>query len=162
MGFSIGENAPLVLIVLGLIFLIFFLRRGQSIERARPEVIHGLLSEVRLNQALVETFGRRQKPKKLEVVNWKMNNTRLGFLSQSLRGTLSEAFSMVEDVNRQIDASKKHKSDGYISSINIDKLREPLAKSREGLEEWLLAHTGRKDLPLKYPNFFDSLFGTGR
>lgn len=161
MGFSIGEDFSLILIVLGLGLLIFFLRRGHGAQKASPEVVHSLLSEVRLNQALVEIFSQGQKPKKFEVVNWQINKAKIGFLSQSLRNTLSDTFGMAEDFNHQIKLARKSKSANYIASINIDKLKELLTKSRQGLEEWLLINTGRKDLPVKYPSFFDSFFGTG-
>jgi len=44
---------------------------------------------------------------------------------------------MAEDFNRQIDAAKKHKSASYLANINVDNLRKPLVRGKQGLEEWL-------------------------
>ncbi len=159
---TIGENAPLIVVIIVLILLQFFFWRRRKPEATREEITRSLLSEVRLNQALGETFRLRQKPKKFEAASWQINKTRLDFLSQSLQVALSDAFGMVEDFNRQIDVAKKHKSPSYVASLDVDKIKEPLAKSKQGLEEWLLAKTGGKEPPPKYPGLLDGLFGWRR
>ena len=151
-------NVIIIVAILAIVLLQFVLRRR------KPETMHGqiaqnLLMEVRLNQALAGSFHLRQKPKKFEVTIWQRNKTKLDFLSQSLQVVLSDTFMMAEDFNRQIEAARKYKSNSYIVNISIDKLKEPLDKSKEGLEEWLLANVGRKEPPPKYPSLFDSLFG---
>lgn len=158
---TIGENAPLIGVVIVLILLQIFLRKPKP-ERVEREVVQNLLSEVRLNWALAETIHLRQKPKKLEVVSWQRNKNKLDFLKQSLQSALSDAFSMVEDFNQRVEAAKKYKSSSYLAGINIDKLKEPLAKSKEGLEEWLLMNVGTIDPPREYPGFLDGLFGSRR
>ena len=156
---ALGENIPLILLIIGLILLQFFFMRRRKPEVTHREIAQGLLSEVKLNEALVETFSLRQKPKKFEMVSWQRNKNKLEFLDKPLQSVLSNTFMMVEDFNQQIDASKKYKSASYIINVNVDKLKEPLTKSREGLEEWLLAKAGSKEPPPKYPGIFDSFFG---
>ena len=151
-------NVIIIVAILALVLLQFFLRRRKP-ETLHGEIAQSLLMEVRLNQALAETFHLRQKPKKFEVTIWQRNKTKLDFLSQSLQVVLSDAFMMADDFNRQIEAARKYRSTSYIVNVNIDKLKEPLAKSKEGLEEWLVANVGRKEPPPKYPGLFDSLFG---
>ena len=151
-------NVIIIVAILAIVLLQFVLRRR------KPETMHGQIAqnrlmEVRLNQALAGSFHLRQKPKKFEVTIWQRNKTKLDFLSQSLQVVLSDTFMMAEDFNRQIEAARKYKSNSYIVNISIDKLKEPLDKSKEGLEEWLLANVGRKEPPPKYPSLFDSLFG---
>ena len=155
---GIGGYFPLILAIVVLIFL-YFLRRGRKPEISHREIARGLLSEVRLNQAIVGTFDQRKKPKKLEVVSWRRNKPKLDFLGRSLQGVLSDAFSIIEDFNQQIEAVKKHKSTNYMGTLNVDKLKGPLAKSRQGLEEWLLANVGKKEPRPEYPGMFDSMFG---
>lgn len=148
----------LIIAVVGFILLQFFLRRRKP-ETLYREIAQSLLIEVRLNQALAETFHLRQKPRKFEVTSWQRNKTKLDFLAQSLQVALSDVFMMVEDCNRQIESAKKYKSASYTASVNVDKLKVLLDKSKEGLEEWLLANVGGKEPPPKYPGLFDSLFG---
>jgi len=154
-------NIILIVAILGLVLLQFVLRRRKP-ETLHREIAQSLLMEVRLNQALAEGFHLRQKPRRFEVTTWQRNKTRLDFLAQSLQAALSDAFMMVEDFNRQIEAAKKYRSATYTANVDIGKLREPLDKSKEGLEEWLLANVGRKEPPMSYPGIFDSLFGGGR
>ncbi len=159
---AIGENLPVFVIIAGLILLQFFLRRRRKPETTQREIVQNLLAETRLNQAVLEFFSVRQEPKKFVATTWRRNITNLSFLSQPLQAALSESFMMAEDFNQQIDAAKKHKSANYIPSLNVDKLKGLLTKSREGLEEWFVAHTGTKKPPLEYPGVFDGLFGGRR
>ncbi len=156
---AIKENLPFVLVILAFILLQFFMGRRRKPAGTQQEIAHSLLTEVKLNEALVETFHLRQKPRKFEVYNWQRNKTKLDFLGQSLQSALSDAFSMAEDFNHQIDAAKKYKSATYTVNINAEKLKEPLAKSKEGLQQWFLSKIGAKEPPTKYPGLFDDWLG---
>ena len=92
---AIGENLPIILAIVGFILLQFFLSRRRKPETTHQEIVNSLLTEVKLNQALVETSSLRQKPKKLEIVSWQRNKAKLDFLDQPLRNTLSDAFMIV-------------------------------------------------------------------
>ena len=156
---NISENIPIIVMIVGLILLQFFLKRKRKPEVTQQGIVQRLLSEVKLNQAVVELFGLRQKPKKFEMVSWQMNKSKLDFLDESLQGTLSRVFTMAEDANRQIDASKKYKSASYVVSIDTSRIRDSLATSKEGLEEWLQSSTGTKEPLSEQPGIIDSLFG---
>ena len=156
---DIGGNLPIIVVIIGLILLQIFLIRRRKPETTHRAIVQSLLSEVRLNQALVEAAYLQQKPRKFAVTSWHMNKRKLDSLQQSLQGSLSEAFGMAEDFNQQIEAAKKYKSAAYMAGVNMDKLKEPLAESRQGLEEWLQLKTGTKEPSLEYPGLFDSLFG---
>ncbi len=155
---TIMEKLPIIAIVLAIVLLQFFLRRRKP-EGAYRETAQSLLAEVKLNQAMAETFHLRQKPKKFETVSWRMNKTKLGFLGESTQRNLSSTFAMVEEFNQQIDAAKKYKTTSYLVSMSADRLKEPLVKSRQGLEDWLLAKVGTIEPTMKYPGMFDGLFG---
>ena len=159
---TIWENIPLIVAIIGLILLQIFLRRRRKPETTHQEIVQSLLSEVRLNQALVEIFNLRQKPKKFELASWWRNKNKLDFLEQSLQGNLSGAFGMAEDFNQQIEAAKKYKSASYMVGVDVGRLKGPLDKSRQGLEEWLLAKTGEKGPPPKYPGILDDFLGGRR
>lgn len=148
-----------VLITLGVVILLFYMlrRRGGSV-RQRPEMVQSLIYEVKLNQALVETFHLREKPRRFESTHWQLNKDKLGFLEEALQNTLSEVFNRVEDFNQQIKAAKKAKMLEHLN-LDINKLKEPLAESKKGLEDWLEENTGHRELPPRYPTLMGSLFG---
>ena len=155
---ALGENIPIILAIIGFILLQFFLKKRKPATTHR-EIAQSLLTEVKLNQALAESYHLRQKPKKFETVSWQRSKNKLDFLSQSLQVVLSDAFTAVEDFNRQIEAAKRYKSASYMVNMSVDKVKQPLDKSRQGLEEWLLRNAGTKEPPTKFPGVFDSFFG---
>jgi len=158
MDFSDPTSVIIIIAVASLVLLQFFLRRRKP-QAFNAEIAQEMLMEVKLNEALVETYALRQKPRRFEVTSWRRYKTKLDFLAQSLQSALSDTFSMIEDFNAQIESARKVKSPGYVVTIDVGRAREPLAKSKEGLEEWLLANVGRKEPPPKYPSIFSSLFG---
>ena len=129
-------------------------------RETRPqEVTEGLLSEVRLNLRLAEIFTFSHRARKFMTTTWQINKNKLDFLDQSLQITLSDAFTMAEDFNQQISAAKKYKSTSYLASIDVDKLKDKLTKSQEGLEEWLQAKVGTTEPSVKIPGVFDDWLG---
>jgi len=156
---AITENLPLIVSIVGIILLQFFMRRRRKAATTQPEIVRNLLTEVNLNQALVEAFSLQPKKKKFLTTSWQMSKDKLDFLDSSLQLALSDTFTTAEDFNQQIGAANKHKSAIYMASVNVDKLRGPLAKSKDGLELWLMSQTGEKEPPTKYPSVFNGLFG---
>jgi len=142
---EIGTNAFVILAIIALLVFNIFLKRRRG-ERTPLEIAVSLLSEVNLNQKLVEVFQFHLRVTKFKTGSWKRNKTKLDFLDQPLQTALADAFSMAERFNQDIDAAKKHKSTTYLSGIGVDKLKEPLAKSKQGLEEWLQANMGTQQL----------------
>jgi hypothetical protein len=142
-GFGdIGRNLIiLVPIILLLIFNVFFKRRKG--EKTQPEIVFSLLSEIALNQQIVETFLQGQPVKKFKTGSWQRNKNKLDFLEQELQVAVAKVFSMAEEFNREIDSAKKFKSSSYLIGIPADKLKELLAHSRQWLEEWLQSHSGQ-------------------
>ncbi|MFH0768421.1 MAG: hypothetical protein V1932_02490 [Chloroflexota bacterium] len=158
---DLTQNALYILIILVFILLQFYyMRRRQPVSRDR-EIARSLLFDVRVNQDLTEVF-RQGKLRKFETVSWRLNKKKVGFLAQDVQATLADTFATVDDINQQISIAKKQKSAVYTANIDVDKLKEPLAKCRQGIEEWLDANGGIKEPPPKYPSIFDVLFGGRR
>ena len=139
---DLSDTAINILIILGIAFLIginlFIKSRHQA--RTPAEIVLGLLSEINHNQKLVADFQFHLNVKKFKTDSWKVYKTKVDFLGQSLLTTLDTAFSMAENFNHDIDTAKKYKSASYLAVISIDKLKELLAQSKQGLEEWLQAN----------------------
>lgn len=139
---DLGKTGQILIIVL--IMFVFMLvnifirtRRGQKTPLG---MVVTLLSEVNQNQQLIETFDFHWRTKKFKTDSWGRNKSKLDFLPWELQTTLSNAFGIAEDFNEKIDAARKYKSDSYLASISLDKLKSSLAKSKQQLEEWLQAN----------------------
>ena len=147
---SFGFLIPIIIFMLFSIFL--KRRRGGG---THLEVVAGLLSDINHNLKITDTFSSDwQIKKKFKTGNWNSNKDKVDFLDQQLRNNLSSAFSLAEDFNQRIVDAKVHKSTSYLAGIQVDKLREPFARSREGLTEWLQAN-----LQTEMPQRRRGLFG---
>ena len=133
---EIGKTLAYIIPVIILILVNVVFRKQQE-QKRRLTIVRKLLSEINYNQKLVEAFSFRWQTKKFKVRNWKRNKDKMDYIDQSLHTTLASVYEIAEEFNREIDAAKKHKSPAYLASIQVDKLTEPLARSKEGLEEWL-------------------------
>jgi len=142
----------LVLVVALFVGSIFFRKRRTG---TAPMVIAmGLYRDVDKNQKLVEAFSFRLKIKKFKTKTWQKHKNRVDFLGEELRAALTDAFKPAEDFNQQIDAAQKKGSSSYLSAIQVDKLKEPLARCRQGLEKWIQDNWGNRDLYPKRIGFF--------
>ena len=151
-------GALAVVLTIVVVVMAFSLLRGRGGVRHRPEVVQFLLFDVKLNQALVDTFHQREKPRRFERTNWEINKSKTSFLSDELRETLRMSFVMVEELNQYLKAIKKEKSRSH-KELNVSKLKEPLAKCREGLEGWLMDAIGTTEVAPRYPTLMGTLFG---
>jgi len=147
-----------VVVTIIIIVVLFSFLRGRGGVRHRPEVVQFLLFDVKLNQVLVDTFHQREKPRRLEKTNWEINKSKISFLSESLKDTLKLTFDMVEEVNQDLKLTKKNKSLSY-QDINVSKLKDPLARCREGLEGWLMETIGTTEVSPRYPSLSGFMFG---
>jgi len=154
MGFGDGwQNLALIAVVIIILIASIFLKKRKG-ESAPMLIAMGLLRDVDKNQKLMEAFLFHWKAKKFKTETWKNNNAKLDFLDEELQIALSDAFRIAEDFNLQIEAAKKHKSSSYLAAIQVDRLREPLAESRQGLEEWIQENWGKTELYPKRRGFF--------
>jgi len=137
---SFWENfALLIPIIIIIIFGILMKRRRGG--GTRLEVAVGLLSEVNHNLKVTDAFSSEWRTKKkFKTGNWNRNQDKIDFLDQELQNNLSDAFDLAEDFNQRIDEAKRHKSSSYLAGIQVDKMREPLTKSKQGLTEWVQAN----------------------
>ena len=140
---EIGKIISYLIPVIVFILINIFFRKQQE-QRRRLTVVKSLLAEIEHNQKLMEAFLMRWQTKKFKTGNWKRNRDKMDYIDQGLRTTLAGAYEIAEEFNKEIEAAKRLKSPGYLANIQVDRLREPLAKSRQGLEEWLELNKGRK------------------
>ena len=140
---DIEPNFIIILAIVGMLVLNIIIRRRRG-ERTPLEMAMSLLTDVNRNQKLAQNFQFLLSVQKFKTGSWKRNKEKVDFLGQSLHMILDNTFSIAEGFNQDIDAAKKRKSTSYLSGINVEKLKEPLAKSKQGLEEWLQANMGKQ------------------
>lgn len=148
----------ILIAVFGVIIILFTLLRPRGGPHKYPEIIQFILYDIRMNQALVKTFLERDKPKTFEHNNWEINKSKIRFLTETQRELLKETFTLAEELNVQIRDSKKNKTDSY-RNLDLTKFKELLDKCQKELEDWMIKTTGQKDIPLKYPSIWSTLFG---
>ncbi|HEY32528.1 MAG TPA: hypothetical protein G4O10_05430 [Dehalococcoidia bacterium] len=153
------DSGALWIIILPLLVavVLFSFLRGRGGVRRHPDIVQLILNDVKMDQALVSTFYLREKPRRFEMNNWALYKNDIGFLGESLNETLRLTFSMVEDLNHEIKLAKKNKTSHQ--SIDVNKLTEPLAACRKGLEDWMMENLGTTEPPLKRPSLIGTLFG---
>jgi hypothetical protein len=127
---------PLIIVIA----LSFIMRRRKPAENTPQDIASSLLMDVLANQRALEKFSTLKKPKKLKMGSWQRNSEKLDFLEPSLRDNIADTFRQIEDFNMRVESAKMYKSASYLFGVNIERLQEPLEKSREGLEDWLRAN----------------------
>jgi len=148
MDFDWSEIGKVLSYLIPVIMFILFnvLFRKQREQQRRIAVVKRLLSEIDYNHRLVELFSLQSQMKKFKTATWKRNKDKMDYIDQSLYLTLADAYAIADGFNREIDEAKKYKSTSYLVGINTQRLIEPLAKGRRGLEEWIELNKGKKKI----------------
>ena len=146
MDFDWGEIGKILSyltpVILFLIFNVLF--KKQREQQRRMAVVKNLLSETDHNIKLVDSFSFQSQMRNFKTATWKINKGKMDYIGQTLYSTLADAYEIADGFNREIDAARKHRSTTYIAGIDTRRLVEPLAKSRQGLEEWIELNKGKK------------------
>lgn len=142
---DIGGILTYLVPVLIFILINVFFRKHQE-QKRRQQVVRSLLSEIDYNRELMETFLFKWQAKKFKTGTWKSNKDKVDYIDQSLHNTLAGAYEIAEEFNSEIETAKKHKSSSYLAGIQVDRLKEPLAKSKQGLKEWLELNKRAKEM----------------
>ncbi len=143
---DIGQVLTYLAPVLIFVVINVFFRKQQQ-QKRQQQAVRGLLSEIDYNQKLMEAFLFKWQAKKFKTGVWKRNKDKMDYIDQSLRNTLAGAYAIAEEFNGEIETAKKHKSSSYLAGIQVDRLKEPLARSKQGLEEWLELNKRAKEMP---------------
>ena len=143
---EIGQVLSYLVPVAAFVVINIFFRKRQE-QKRQQEVVRSLLAEIEHNQKLMEAFLFKWQSKKFKTGAWKSSKDKIDYIDYSLRNTLAGAYEIAEEFNGEIEAAKKHKSSSYLAGIQVDRLKEPLAKSKEGLEAWLELNKRAKEMP---------------
>jgi len=136
---ELGTNIILGIVILLFLVLNIFVKSRKAKKTPLGRVVD-IFSELNHNEKLVENFGFTPGVKKFKTGAWLGNSDKVDFLPQELWMMLSHVFEMSEEVNERINAARKFKSTSYMAGIDVDKLKAPLARSKQQLQEWLQAN----------------------
>lgn len=153
-----GSSVLIIVAILVIILILFSLTRKRNNAAKYPDIVQGLIYNVRINQGVAEHFLEFKKPYRFENSNWLLYKDKIGFLGEALKLKLKETFALVEEFNKQIKEAKKAKSDSY-KTIDLTRFKQLLEECRVELENWMIQKTGSKDLPPKYPTLSGFFFG---
>ena len=132
----------LIPVIIFILFNVVFRKHRE--QQRRQAVVKGLLSETDYNSKLVDSFSMQSQMKNFKTSTWKRNRDKMDYIDQSLYSTLADVYEIADGFNREIDAAKKHKSTSYIAGIDVSRLIKPLARSKQGLEEWIELNKSKK------------------
>lgn len=126
---------PMVLI------LIWGIWRRKKQASTKLQVVIGLLSNINHNMKVMEAYLKSwQAKKKFKTGNWKKHKESMDFLEPAVQTSINESFTIAEDFNQQIEVALKSGTASMLSALPVEKLREPLTKSKKGISEWLQAN----------------------
>jgi len=128
-----------ILIGVAMVFLLVLSIGLQMLRTRRAPLgkVISILSSVRYNAKLCENFSYHHSIGRFKSQAWEKHGEKVGFLPEELLDDLSEVFDIVAEMNENIDAAMKFKTDSYMAAIDISKLKGPLATCEEQLKEWV-------------------------
>jgi hypothetical protein len=147
-------NILFVIVVILLLVLSIYIRI-RRVKRSLLGRVASILVDLNKNQKLMDNFSFHHAVKGFRTSAWKKNRDRVTFLPQELLKTLSQVFEICEEINDRINSAKKFKSDSYMASIDLSRLKAPLAQSQRQLREWIQENMQNPDyLPKRRRGLF--------
>ncbi|MFC1954986.1 hypothetical protein ACFLWZ_00335 [Chloroflexota bacterium] len=134
-----GMTIILAVLMVGLLVANVYFGKRKA-EKAPLGKVVSVLSDIRHNQKIVQTFNFHWQTKRFKAGGWRRNSTKINFLPGELWISLEKMFDLIEDYNQRIDVAKKSKSDSYMAGIDVDRLKSPLDDVAEKLREWVQAN----------------------
>ncbi len=150
---DISETLPLIISVVVLLLFQYIARKKRPANANNSTIVQSLISDISMNIRLADYFNYSKPGKKFTDASWKLYQDKLDFLDQPVKGTLTDAYLLIDEYNQQISSAKKYKSTSYLSALDMSKLKQLLEKSQRGLEEWFSANAGTES-PTRTPGLF--------
>jgi hypothetical protein len=127
--------AVFVVVVLALFYLTGRRRRQES---PKFQLAVNAISNINDDMRALEThYVDRQSAKKFKNGDLRDPEERFSFLDGPTIAALKEVYSLTNDFNQRIDNAKKAKALSTLNDLPLDKLSDPLNKSKAGLVSWL-------------------------
>ena len=141
-------------VVLVLLFGVSIVVQMWRTRRSPMGKVVGITSNIRYNEKLCESYRENYSFGRFKTSAWDKHQGAVDFLPEELRKELSAVFSLITELNVSLDTARKHGSEGYVSTGDVEKLKAPLASCGKQLQEWAYANINNPDyLPRKYGVF---------
>jgi hypothetical protein len=128
-----------IAVILMLLWVLFRTRKRSSTPRLQSAI--GMISDINENLKILET--RRlnpESPKKFKTGSWKAYQDSLDYFEPETLKALTETYKLIKEMNERIEIAKKTQSLSTLKDLPLDKLNEPMVKSKEGMVRWLRAN----------------------
>ena len=134
----------LLVIVIGVAWWFLF-RRGKYVNKSET-IVNKLLLEIDYNLDLLELhLNDNQSRKQFKANTWLMYEDKLGFLGPELTAAMKDSFRLITEINLRIDLTRRGSDN---AEIQIERLRDPLTRSKEGLLNWLKTNASQENTKL--------------
>ena len=135
-----GNNAWVFIVIILLLILWAFARRRKP-RSMNLDVAIAVLSDIDNNLKVMQVrIADHLSKKNFKVTNWRIYKEKLEFLGPELVATINGAFTIAEEFSNRIGAAKKNNTLASLQDMQVESLKEPLTKSRQGLVAWLRAN----------------------
>jgi hypothetical protein len=137
-----AENWTSYLIFAALIIILLWtLTRGRKRGTPRLQSAINLISDVNDNLKILENrLINPQSAKKFKMGAWRAYQDRLDFFEADTLNALKETYTIISEMNEKIEIARKSQSLSTLQDLPLETLKEPLAKSKEGMVKWLRAN----------------------
>jgi hypothetical protein len=133
-----GDYTTWLLLVLIFGLLIWNLTRRRRTGNTNLDAALAVLTDVNHNlKVMEERLTNWQSKKKFQIKGWRMYKDKLGFLDTDLNSSLNESFALADEFNARIETARKNQALYTLQDMQVERLRGPLTKSKEGLVNWL-------------------------
>lgn len=150
-----GEWSQYLIFLALIVFLVWSYTRRRKMGTPKVDAAIAILTNVNDNiQVMENRLTNWQSKKKFQTGAWKFYKDKVEFLDAPLITSINETFVLAEDFNARIDSARKNKVLATLQDMQVDKLREPLTKSKEGLVIWLKANLQTEIQNKKRRGFF--------
>jgi hypothetical protein len=136
-----GDWTSYLIFAVLIIILLWTLTRGRKRGTPRLQSAIHLISDINDNLKILEN--RRIDPqsnKKFKTGAWRAYQDRLDFFETDTLNALKETYTIIDEMNVKIEIAKKSQSLSTLQDLPLEKLKEPMAKSKEGMVKWLKAN----------------------
>jgi hypothetical protein len=131
----------IVAVVAGVWLLLRFGLRRKQTETPKLQAAMGVIGSLNDNIRILEIhLNDRTSTKKFRTGDLTTWQYKLDFLDKTTQDAVKQTTALTLGFNTQIDEARKSHNPASLQEMPVEKLKEPLAKSKEGLVMWLKAN----------------------
>jgi hypothetical protein len=128
----------LAIFIVVVLVLFYFTGRRRRQERPRLTSALDAIQNVNDDMRILELhMADRQNTRKFRNGGLANADDRLNFLDSATLSAIKETYVITTDFNQRIDMAKKARAPSTLQDLPLEKLADPLNRSKAGLVTWL-------------------------